>query len=156
MTCRPGLGLVRPATIALAALVLLAACASTPTAREAAAPSAATVSTGAAASPVRLVDAAQFAELVDRDGVVVVNVHTPDDGSIAGTDASIPFDQIGERVAELPADRAAALAVYCRTGTMSAAAATTLAKLGYRNLTDLAGGMQAWQDAGHPLLAAGS
>ncbi|MBP2371487.1 rhodanese-like domain-containing protein [Pseudonocardia parietis] len=156
MTCRPGLGLVRPATIALAALVLLAACASTPTAHEAAAPSAATVSTGAAASPVRLVDAAQFAELVDRDGVVVVNVHTPDDGSITGTDASIPFDQIGERVAELPADRAAALAVYCRTGTMSAAAATTLATLGYHNLTDLAGGMQAWQDAGHPLLAAGS
>lgn len=150
--------LLRPATIALVLLGLLTACGgSPPTAGEATpAPPDPTSPTTVPVSPARLVDPVRFADVVERNGVLVINVHTPDEGSIAGTDISIPFDRIRDRAADLPADRATPLAVYCRTGTMSAAAVRTLTQLGYRDITELAGGMQAWQASGRPLVAPGS
>lgn len=81
----------------------------------------------------------------------LINVHVPYEGEIAGTDAFIPYDRIGEETARLPGDRAAAIVLYCRTGRMSAEAATTLVRLGYRNVRHLAGGMEAWQAQGYPI-----
>lgn len=163
MNChhRVGSQLLRPVTVALVLLGLLGlltACGTPPpAAREAAtvSPGPTAPTTANPASPVRLVDPVRFADVVDRDDVVVINVHTPDEGSIAGTDVSIPFDRIRDREAELPADRDTPLAVYCRTGTMSAAAVTTLAQMGFRDITELAGGMQAWQASGRPLVVSG-
>jgi rhodanese-related sulfurtransferase len=43
------------------------------------------------------------------------------------------------------------IAVYCRSGTMSAEAARTLVRLGYTDVWDLGGGMLAWEKAGFPL-----
>jgi len=80
----------------------------------------------------------------------LINAHVPDEGEIAGTDAFIPYDRIGEDTARLPGDRAA-IVLYCRTGRMSAEAATTLVRLGYRNVSHLAGGMEAWQAGGYPI-----
>lgn len=91
-----------------------------------------------------------FAEGV-ADGRVAVNVHTPDEGSISGTDLTIPFDRIAARAAELPPDRDTPLAIYCMTGRMSQAAADTLARLGYTDIVELSGGMQAWTAEGLPL-----
>lgn len=85
---------------------------------------------------------------------VLFNVHTPYEGEIAGTDAFIPYDQIGAAAARLPADRATAIVLYCRTGRMSAEAAATLARLGYRNVRQLTGGMDAWRASGYPLQVA--
>ncbi len=88
--------------------------------------------------------------LIAEDGLVVVNVHVPDEGHIDGTDASAPFDAIDEWDA-LPADRSTPIAVYCRSGNMSAAASEDLVELGYTNVVDLAGGMDAWAAAGRPI-----
>lgn len=52
---------------------------------------------------------------------------------------------------ELPADRATPLGVYCRAGRVSAEAVATLTDLGYPDVVEPAGGMQAWQAAGRPL-----
>ena len=81
----------------------------------------------------------------------VVNVHTPDEGSISGTTATIAFDQLKTRAAELPQDRSTGLAVYCKTGRMSAEAVISLAALGYRDIIELRGGMLAWATQGRPL-----
>ncbi len=43
------------------------------------------------------------------------------------------------------------LIVYCATGNRSALAAETLARLGFRRVAHLDGGMRAWKDGGRPL-----
>lgn len=94
---------------------------------------------------------ARFAAALAEPRRVLLNVHTPPDGQIKGTDLSIPYDQLAARAAELPADRATPLAVYCRSGRMSAEAVPTLVKLGFQDIVELAGGMDAWVASGRRL-----
>jgi len=109
--------------------------------------------TAAAATPAsQLLDPASFERyLAENPGVPLVNVHVPYAGHLAGTTAFVPYDRIGTW-SDLPADKGAPVAIYCRSGNMSAEAATTLASLGYTNVVELAGGMQAWVASGRQLL----
>ena len=91
-----------------------------------------------------------FAARIGLPGVVTINVHTPNEGSIAGTDLTIAFDQIAESN-ELPDDRTTPLAVYCRSGNMSADAVDDLESLGYTDIVELEGGFNAWKEAGRSL-----
>lgn len=98
-----------------------------------------------------LVEPAAFAGAIADRSRTTINVHVPFEGSIAGTDESIPFDQIAAEVNRLPADRDAPLAIYCKTGRMSAIAAVELDRLGYDDVVELRGGMDAWTTQGFPL-----
>lgn len=102
----------------------------------------------------RLLGPDEFAWAMAEPDRVTINVHVPYEGDIPGTDLSIPFDQIADQAHRLPSNRAAALAVYCRSGPMSATAAETLQSLGYSDVVDLAGGMKAWTAVGRPLVGA--
>jgi rhodanese-related sulfurtransferase len=85
-------------------------------------------------------------------GAPLVNVHIPFQGDIAGTDASIAFNEIENHLGELPADKNAPVVLYCRSGPMSVRAATTLAGLGYTRVYSLVGGFNAWAAAGLPMI----
>ena len=106
---------------------------------------------GGGVAPSRLVPPAEFASAVSQPGTVTINVHVPDEGSIEGTDLWIPFDVVEARREELP-PATAPLAVYCRSGRMSAIAVETLAGLGYEDVVELDGGMVAWERSGRRLL----
>jgi phage shock protein E len=88
--------------------------------------------------------------IMQREDLVLVNTHIPFEGNIPGTDLSIPYDEVGRRAHRLPG-KEARIALYCRSGTMSAEAARTLVRLGYTDVWDLGGGMLAWEKAGFPL-----
>ena len=86
--------------------------------------------------------------LMDKKDFVLVNVHIPFDGNLPKTDLSIPYDTITQDLAKLPADKNAKIVLYCRSGHMSSIAAKELVKLGYTRISELAGGMAAWEQAG--------
>jgi phage shock protein E len=98
------------------------------------------------------VTADRLAQMLDSKDFTLVNVKTPYIGEIKGTDVDIPYDQLGARAAELPTSRAAKVLVYCRSGVESAQAAQTLLDLGYTNVWNLDGGMNAWTSSGRTVI----
>ena len=107
----------------------------------------------AAGGKVTLLEPAEYqAALAAETDPFVVNLHIPYEGEIDGTDAFVPFDDVEAHAADLPADKSAPLYIYCRSGRMSAEATPTLQALGYTNIIDLKGGMNAWRDAGLEIL----
>ena len=99
------------------------------------------------------VSPAELNTMLKTRDFVFINVHIPFEGNIAGTDLSIPYDQISEPtyLAQIPVDKNAKILLYCRSGRMSAIAAEKLVSLGYTNIWNLDGGMVAWEQAGNEI-----
>ncbi len=68
-----------------------------------------------------------------------------------GGSVSIPLNHLGERLAELPADRP--LIVYCAGGYRSSIAASILQRGGFTEVSEIAGGITAWEAATLPIEA---
>ena len=98
------------------------------------------------------VTANQLAGMLTHKDFTLVNVKTPYIGEIDGTDLYIPYDQLAAKASVLPANKGARILVYCRSGAESAIAAQTLLDLGYTNVWNLDGGMNAWQASGRTLV----
>jgi len=81
-----------------------------------------------------------------------INVHIPYAGEIEQTDTFVPFDQVEQNISSFPSDKDAKIVVYCRSGGMSAISARDLVRLGYTNVFNLDGGMNAWVASGQELL----
>jgi rhodanese-related sulfurtransferase len=93
----------------------------------------------------------QLVELVEKEDVTLVNVHSPYEGELPDTDLFIAYDEIADHLEELPA-KDAPIVLYCRSGGMSTSAAQELAELGYSNVLEVDGGFNAWKAAGYELL----
>lgn len=100
-----------------------------------------------------LVDTDKAESLVADEDVFVLNTHTPYGGEIPGTDHIIEdWENIEQYSDDLPEDKTTRILVYCRSGSMSSSAAEQLAELGYTNVFDLDGGMNAWKASGRDMI----
>ena len=82
---------------------------------------------------------------------VLVDVRTPNERKqkrIAGS-VSIPLNHLAERASELPSDRP--LLVYCAGGYRSSIAASLLQRHGFGDVSEIAGGIAAWDAAKLPI-----
>jgi hydroxyacylglutathione hydrolase len=91
------------------------------------------------------------AEYLASHELVAVDVRTPAEWkakSIAGS-LSVPLNQLAARIQELPRNRP--LLVHCAGGYRSSIAASLLRRQGFTKLSELAGGMAAWETAQYPM-----
>ncbi len=85
------------------------------------------------------------------NNVQIIDVREPDEfaaGHLPGA-RLIPLGQLPARTGEL--DPSQPIVVVCRSGNRSATATEFLLKCGFQNVRNLAGGMIAWVQAGHPV-----
>jgi rhodanese-related sulfurtransferase len=73
-----------------------------------------------------------------------------DAGRIPGA-VPVPRGILEGKIEQLAPDVDQPVVVYCASGGRSALAAESLARMGYRNVVSLAGGFNAWQEAGFPV-----
>jgi rhodanese-related sulfurtransferase len=105
------------------------------------------------ARPYRSITATE-AQRALAQGAVLLDVREPDEwraGHIHGA-RHIPLGQLSQRARELPLGRP--VITVCRSGARSARAAGLLAGQGVA-VSNLAGGLRAWQQAGLPVAGKG-
>lgn len=97
---------------------------------------------------VKTISADELNRTMQNADILLVDVHTPQQRHIMGTDLFIPYDDVAKYQDKLPQDKNTPIYLYCEGGPMGNAAARSLYELGYRNLFNLEGGAKAWRKAG--------
>lgn len=86
-----------------------------------------------------------FDSMLQNKDFFLVDTHIPEQDHIEKTDEFIPYNEI-VHANKLPQDKDTKIVLYCRSGSMSRAAAYQLAEEGYKNVYDLVGGKIAYDD----------
>lgn len=97
------------------------------------------------------VSVSEAAELFSA-GSFLLDVREPSEweaGHIEGA-VLIPLGQLASRMSEVPDDKT--VLVICRSGNRSAQARDLLRNAGYTQVTSVDGGMNAWIQAGYPVV----
>lgn len=93
----------------------------------------------------------EFEQIITGQDVQLVDVRTPEEygeGHIAG---AMNIDWKNKAFADEAVrmlDRSKTIAIYCKAGGRSHAAAGKLYKMGYKHIVELEGGFEAWKAAG--------
>lgn len=97
---------------------------------------------------LQMISATELNTTMQAQDIFLVDVHTPKQQPIKGTDLFIPYNAVAQYQEQLPKDKNAPIYLYCLGGPMGTTAAKTLHDLGYTNLINLDGGSNAWRRAG--------
>ena len=100
------------------------------------------------------VSAMQATQLINREDALVLDVREPGEfgaGHILGA-KNVPASRIESSGAEIAAKRKdKPVIVYCDTGNRGSKAISALKKQGFARVSNLSGGIGAWQQAGLPV-----
>ena len=98
----------------------------------------------------RILPSAFREEFEDNDGRVVLDIRTPDEYEIGRLDGAVNIDYYSadfrDNLDKL--DREKEYLLYCNSGNRSASAIKLMQEMGFTNVKELAGGIQAWIGAG--------
>jgi sulfur-carrier protein adenylyltransferase/sulfurtransferase len=106
---------------------------------------------------IEQLDTAEAQRELSGDGdLVLLDTREPHEYAEAHLEGGIlvPPAEVMSRIESLVPDRSQRVVLYCRTGARSARAAYQLQEAGYENVANVAGGIEAWQDLGLPVVAA--
>ena len=112
--------------------------------------------TGDSDSGVRVVPVANAVDLFENqpDDLVVLDVRTPEEFTTSRLEGAVMIDfyepDFEQRLAEL--DRDVPYLLYCRSGNRSGSTAELMEQMGFANVSDVGGGINAWLDAGQPVV----
>lgn len=74
-------------------------------------------------------------------------------GHLEFTDSRIPYDSLRHNLNLLPDDKNQTIFCFCRSGQRSAIATEFLTSQGYKKVSNVVGGILAWQQAGYPIVS---
>lgn len=104
------------------------------------------------ADSVQVLDVAKYEQKITQPDVQLVDVRTPEEFSEGHIENAVNIDfnadDFDAKVADL--DKEKPVMVYCKAGGRSAKAATRLKELGFKNITDLEGGISNWNSQNKP------
>ncbi|HEY0634132.1 MAG TPA: rhodanese-like domain-containing protein [Gammaproteobacteria bacterium] len=98
-------------------------------------------------------DALSAVQLINHDNALLLDVREESEfreGHILNA-RHIPLGTLQKRLGELEPFKDKPVLVYCRSGHRSASACGALRRHGFQSVTNLKGGIMAWQNAGMPV-----
>ncbi len=105
------------------------------------------------ASGMIAVDPADAVRLINNDGVVLdLRSHEAYSRGHIVNAKSIPFDELDAHKSKINAFKNKPIVAVCEAGTTSTRAVTTLRNSGFESVYGLKGGMNAWNQAGLPVV----
>ena len=96
----------------------------------------------------------EFEQIIAKPDVQLVDVRTPDEYRQGYIVRAMNIDWKSDDFADNAArmlDKSKTIAIYCKVGHRSHAAAGKLYKMGYKHIVELEGGLDAWHAAGKTL-----
>lgn len=142
-----------PTAVASALLLVLTGCGGGNT--EDAEALSADVATSGTSPVVEVVNAMEFAAVVDEPDVTVIDVRTPEEFATSRLENAELFDIASPDFIEMIStlDASGRYAVYCRSGNRSAVATAAMRDLGFTDVVELGGGILEWESAGYPTVS---
>ena len=94
---------------------------------------------------------------LETGGAVMIDIREPVEhaNGVAPGARLLPMSQIGQRLAEIPADPARPVLLICNTQNRSSKTLRALRERGYAHLRFVEGGMSEWARRGWPLVKPG-
>ncbi len=89
----------------------------------------------------------------NREKFLFLDVRDPDEIGVCAIDGThhIPLGEFEDRLAEIEAWKDQRIVIHCAKGGRSARACALLRKMGFSEVINLEGGMEAWiREFGHP------
>ncbi|MFN7044073.1 MAG: rhodanese-like domain-containing protein [Flavobacterium sp.] len=104
------------------------------------------------ADGVQVLDVVKYEKKMTQPDVQLVDVRTPEEFSEGHLENAVNIDVTADgfdaKVASL--DKEKPVMIYCKSGGRSAKASARLKELGFKNITDLEGGITNWNSENKP------